>query len=98
MDVAGLQTLTEAIKGQAQLTGNKIVDGINALVRPILTFWWVIVLQTGVMVCQFLILTNAGIAAINAIVQIWGPGEKALVAGIMNFWFLDRVIRKQQGI
>lgn len=98
MDVAGIQALTESIKTQGQMTGVKWVDALNSLVRPVLTFWWVIILQTGIMWAQFSTLTLSGVTATAALIQIWGPEEKALVAGIINFWFLDRVIRKQQGI
>jgi hypothetical protein len=98
MDLAGIQALTESIKVQGQLTGNKIIDGINSLVRPVLTFWWVIVLSTMAFICQYVLLVQSGIQPVAAITQLWGSAEKAIVASILNFWFLDRVIRKQQNI
>lgn len=98
LDLAGVQALTESIKSQGQLTGNSIIDGINSLVRPVLTFWWVIILSTAAFVCQYLLLVQSGLPAAAAVVQLWGAPEKAIVASILNFWFLDRVIRRQQGV
>lgn len=95
LDAAGLDALKEAIKAQGQLTGIKWVDAFNALMRPLITFWWVIVLSTAVQVCMFILLLNSGIAPVEAILKMWGPEEKAIVAGIINFWFLDRVIRNR---
>ena len=96
VDLSGLQALIESIKAQGQLTGNKFVDGANALVRPFLTYWWAVILTTAVFIAQFMLLLETTPPA-EAILKLWGPDEKTIVAGMINFWFLDRVIRHRKG-
>lgn len=89
-----IDALIAGAKAQGQMTGVKWVDAINSLMRPVITFWWVIVLQTAVMICSFIILTQSGSPTVEAIVKLWGPEEKAIVGSIISFWFLDRVLRR----
>jgi len=97
LDSKGLDALIAAIKGQAQLTGNKLVDGFNALMRPLITFQWVILLYPAAIVAEaYLLYSQHGVPAAAAILQVFGPEEKAICSGIINFWFLDRVIKKSQ--
>lgn len=98
LDSGGLQALIAAIKGQGQPTGVGWADAISATVRPILTYWWCVVLVTAAMVCQYILYLDAGLSGPEAVVRLWGPEEKTIVAGMINFWFLDRVIRKNTGV
>lgn len=93
---AEIQALIEATKAQSQLTGIKFVDAFNSLMRPTITFWWVIVLQTAVMATTFYLAIDAGKPLLDAIGLVWGPAEKAIVASIVSFWFVDRSLRKPQ--
>jgi hypothetical protein len=88
------QALVEATKAQAGLTGTKWVDAINSLMRPLITFWWVIVLYTWALAAQFLVLQEQGVAGKEALLQLWGSPEKSIVASILSFWFVDRALRK----
>ena len=98
LDEGGLEALKEAIKGQSTPTGDKFSDRISNTIRPILTYWWCIVLQTTAMIAKFILFTDKGMTSVEAINLIWGPGEMAIVAGMLNFWFLDRVLRKNKGL
>ena len=88
-----MQIMVEAIKGQATLTGNTFVDGLNSLVRPLITYWWVIVLYTGFLVAKFALAVQMGDGYIQAAMTVWGQDEKAIVASIISFWFVDRSLR-----
>ncbi len=96
MDTAGLQALIEAIKGQSQLTGNTKIDALNASVRPVLTYWWCIILYTLVMIAQYIVMLQSGILPLDAILRLWGSPEKSIVSSIFSFWFLDRVLRQNK--
>lgn len=91
---AEVQAIIEATKAQAVQTGIRWVDGINALMRPLITFWWVVVLYTAALVAQFLFLIDSGESTVQAVIALWGVEEKALVASIVSFWFVDRSLRK----
>jgi hypothetical protein len=46
-DIAGQQAIfLEAIKSQGQLTGVKWIDALNATVRPVITYWWLLLFTT----------------------------------------------------
>lgn len=93
--LADLQAMIEATKAQAVQTGVKWVDALSGLMRPTITFWWVIVLYTGALVAQFLVLVQQGDSGVQAILRLWGPDERAIVASIVAFWFVDRSLRKR---
>lgn len=96
LDAAGLEALKAGIEAQGKMTGNPWIDGINQLVRPIITFQWVIFLYPAVIVATYILMLQAGDGALNALLKVFGAEEKAMVSGIVNFWFLDRVIKHQQ--
>ena len=102
-----LQTQSDMVMGQAELTamiaattaqsvksGVKWVDALSSLMRPLITFWWVIVLYSTALVARFWVLVQAGTSNMDAIVLLWGADEKAIVASIISFWFIDRSLRK----
>jgi len=93
LDVDALITAT---KVQGQLTGVKWVDGINALMRPLITFWWVIVLYTAALCAEFYTLVYlSNVPMVDAILKLFGEDEKAICASIISFWFVDRALRKR---
>lgn len=91
-----LKTVTEAIKTQGQLTGIKFVDGWNQLMRPLIATQWVVFLYPGFLIAQAYQLVQAGVKYIDAFIQVFGPDEKAIVAGIISFYFLNRVFARME--
>jgi hypothetical protein len=98
MDTGGLDALSEAIRAQGAKTGIKWVDSVNSTVRPFLTYWWCVFLMSAAKVSQFVLLKGQGLGTAQSIDMLWGAQEMAIVAGMINFWFLDRVIRKNKGL
>lgn len=101
---AGIAALQEAIKGQAQLTGIKFVDGMNATVRPVLTYGIALPYVFGKMLAFTALIyngiANVGLQLTPAIVQTalsatYTSADMAILAGVLNFWFLGRVFDKQ---
>ncbi len=86
-----IDALSKAIEGQDKPSGIKWIDGLSKLMRPIITLQWVVLLYPAVIVSQVILMVISGTAAPEAIIKVFGPEEKALVAGILNFWFLGRV-------
>ena len=91
---AEIAAIIEATKAQAMVTGIRLVDGINSLIRPLITFWWVVVMYSVALAAQYLVLVQADGDHLLAILKLWGPDEKAIVASIIAFWFVDRSLRK----
>ena len=88
-----LEAMTRVGVAQSKKTGNKFVDGLNALVRPVITFWWVIVLYTAALVAEFAYSVQQGESYVTSALSVWGADEKAIVASIISFWFVDRSLR-----
>lgn len=98
LNLADVQAMIEAVKAQGQKTGIAIVDGLNALVRPILTFWWAVILYSVALFAEYYVLvTVTHVAKADAVLMVWGADEKAIVASIISFWFVDRALRKMSG-
>lgn len=93
--MAEIQALIEATKAQGAPTGVKWIDGLSSLMRPVITFWWVIVLYTAALAAQFLQMQAQGVATVDTILRLWGPDERAIVASIVAFWFVDRSLRRK---
>jgi hypothetical protein len=89
-----IEAIIAATKAQGMKSGVRWVDGINALMRPIITFWWVIVLYTGAMSVQFYGLMQHDFSAPAALLTVFGQPEKAIAASIISFWFVDRSLRR----
>ena len=94
--VAEMNAIIEATKAQAVQTGIKFVDAINALMRPLITFWWVLVLYTTSMGVQYYMLLKNEFSAGTAVLMVFGPDEKSIAASIISFWFVDRSLRRKR--
>jgi hypothetical protein len=88
--------IIEATKAQSTITGVKWVDAISSLMRPLITFWWVIVLYTAALGAQYFALYGISHNHVDVILKLWGSDEKAIVSSIISFWFCDRALRKMK--
>lgn len=95
LGLADIQAVIEATRAQATVTGVRWVDALNSLIRPLLTFWWAVILYSVALGAQFIVLTQAGDTQLAAILKLWGPDEKAIAASIISFWFVDRSLRRE---
>lgn len=94
-DAGDLNALLAAIQAQGRPSGVPWVDAISSAVRPILTYWWCVVLYTAALICQYLAARSASGDPVQAVLSVWGSDEKALVASMLAFWFADRSLRKR---
>lgn len=95
-DTTALETLKASIEAQAKPSGIKWIDGFSALMRPLITFQWVVLLYPSVIIASFYLLVIASdrspAAIADAVIKSFGPAEKALVSFIVDFWFVGRVL------
>lgn len=89
-DVAGLAAFAEALKGQMQLTGNAVIDFLTMSVRPITTYV-LLALYVLSKAAMFTLGLQSGLTTWESIAQLYGHEDRALMAGILSFWFLGRV-------
>lgn len=104
LDKGGLDALVEAVRSQGRPTGDAKIDRRSQSVRPNITyaFLWTYIAVKAALV-TIAVLSAARINAdildtiAGATAAAWTPQDIAMFSGIINFWFLDRVIRKNEG-
>ena len=94
-DAAELRAWAEAVKGQGALTGVRWVDAFSATVRPVLTYWWCLVLYT----VHKAVLVGVGLGERLGLAQlapvVLTDFDRSVVASIIGFWFTDRALRRK---
>jgi len=93
-----LQAMIEGVKAQAAPTGISWVDACNSIMRPLITFYWCIVLYTAVLACKYVVLVQGGASNTQAVLGLFGEAELGIVSSIIAFWFVDRSLRKGGGV
>ena len=91
-DAVDISALKDVLVAQAQLTGNKFIDFINSFVRPYLAYT-LSFLYFGVKITYGIALFQGGASSYDIAKALYTPDDQALFWGIVNFYFLDRVIR-----
>lgn len=92
--LALLDAQKSALAGQAQLTGTWWVDAMNILVRP-LTTYYMLLLYGLAKVALFAVAVHAGGNIWQAVLQAYDSEDRALLTGILSFWFVGRVLDKK---
>jgi hypothetical protein len=92
--MALLDAQKEAVKGQMQVTGVRFVDGMNFLVRPLTTYYFL--LMYGVFKVATLVTALHQYDAWTAIICCWTADDATMLSGILAFWFVGRVFDKKQ--
>lgn len=93
MNVKELDALTEALKSQMQMTGNKLIDGLNFLVRPLTTYFFLLMYALA-KIAMFAIAIKSGLSGWETILKIYDAEDRAILSGILSFWFVGRVFDK----
>lgn len=89
------EAMGEAIKYQTRATGDKWLDRINVSVRPILTYWWCIVLYTCHKMLLTVIVMSSDHSNLMSVANIlYNDFDQAVTGSIIGFWFVDRALRK----
>jgi hypothetical protein len=96
LDAAGMEALVASIKAQGTPSGIKWVDAISASVRPVWTYLVLLSWFTVTKVIASVVLIQSGATLQQFSERIWVADDSAMLSTLMTFWFLDRVLRKQQ--
>jgi hypothetical protein len=88
-----INTLNSAVTSQGIVTGVKWADALSSSVRPIITYW-LMVLYCAAKTAVFVAAVQNGVEWTTATQHSWTEADQALWAGVLNFWFLGRVFEK----
>ena len=96
VDMSQFDAIGKALDGQARMAvaAGKVVAGISALVRPIVTYW-VVALWSGVKVASMVLAYQTGGGWQQMLLANWGPDDNAILSMILIFWFVGRAIDKR---
>jgi hypothetical protein len=88
------EAMKEAIAVQNTLVGNKWIDGINSLVRPLITFWWCIILYTVYKLTLITVAYSNKSSLQEFATLIVSEFDGAVISAIISFWFVSRQLMK----
>ncbi|HOE40127.1 MAG TPA: hypothetical protein PLB25_00600 [Rhodoferax sp.] len=88
-----MEAFKEAVSGQGRPSGVKWVDALSSTVRPMVTYLFVL-MYAGVKLSTFVGSVQTGMGFGDALLAAWTEADQALLAGILNYWFLNRTIEK----
>lgn len=94
LNLAEISATIEGVKAQAQVTGIRWVDALNFLVRPLATYYFL--LMYGVVKAATLAVALQQSEKWTAIISCWSADDAATLAGILSFWFVGRVFDKRK--
>jgi hypothetical protein len=89
-NTGAIEALRDAIRTQGEKTGVRWVDALSSSVRPVITYWFMLLYCT-TKVVAFVAAVHGGAGWGIALLQAWTDADQALWAGVLNFWFLGRV-------
>ena len=91
-ETVDIGALRDVLVAQATPTGNKFIDFVNSFVRPYFAYSFSF-LYFGVKITYGIALCQAGSSAYEVAKALYTPDDQALFWGVVNFFFLDRVIK-----
>lgn len=97
MTAAELDAMSEALKeqGATARAAGKWVAAASALVRPIVTYWFVALYSAAKIAAMALAIQQGG-AWKEVLVSSWGEQDMAILSMILTFWFVGRVWERSQ--
>ena len=92
MTVAEIGAMSEALKeqGQTARAAGKFVSAISALVRPLVTYWFVVLYSLVKIASMILAYQNNGDWK-EVLIKSWTKDDMAMLMLILTFWFVGRV-------
>jgi len=97
MTIAEMDAISAAVKeqGQTARAAGKFVAAISALVRPLVTYWFV-VMYSAVKVVSMMMAVQAGGDWKEVLVASWTADDMAMLVMVLSFWFIGRVYERQR--
>lgn len=92
-----LDAMAEAIReqGQTARAAGKWVAAISALVRPLVTYWFVC-LYSLVKIAHIVNAFTKNADWKEALIQTWSADDMSILMMILTFWFVGRIWERQK--
>jgi hypothetical protein len=95
MSMSELDAMTKAIteQGETARSAGWFVAAISALVRPLVTYWFVC-MYSAVKIVGMMMAVDAGGDWKEVIVTSWKPEDMGMLSMVLTFWFINRSMEK----
>jgi hypothetical protein len=93
-DTAEMSAMVEALRAQGSPSGVPWIDGLSSSVRPVLTYWWCLVLYTAYKVTTVLAAVQGGATLVDLVQLLVTEFDRMVIGSIFSFWFVDRSLRR----
>jgi hypothetical protein len=94
-DAAEMNAWVEGLRAQAVATGVRWIDALSSTVRPVLTYWWCLVLYTAHKAVLIVVGLQERLALAQLAPLMLTDFDRSVVASIIGFWFTDRALRRK---
>jgi hypothetical protein len=98
MTMAEMDAISQAVKeqGQTARAAGKFVAAISALVRPLVTYWFVTLYSAVKIVSMWMAIQGGGYWQ-EVLVNSWTADDMAMLMMILSFWFVGRTLDRDNG-
>lgn len=91
-NLAWMESVGQALKGQMQVTGNALVDALNFALRPVTTYYF-LALYGMYKIALFVVACHSKDVWM-ATLTVYDDQDRQMLWGILSFWFVGRVFEK----
>lgn len=91
-DVLGVALETQSTMSVA---GGKFISAINALVRPLVTYLFIL-MYAAVKVAMYMLAVDQGGAWEQVVLNLWTQDDITILFMIISFWFVGRVYERNK--
>lgn len=98
MTMAEMDAISQAVKeqGQTARAAGKFVSALSALVRPLVTYWFVFMFSAVKIVSMSMAIAAGGDWQ-EVLVSSWTADDMAMLMMILSFWFVGRTVDRNNG-
>jgi len=98
MTMAEMDAISQAVKeqGQTARAAGKFVAAVSALVRPLVTYWFVVLYST-VKIVSMSMAISAGGDWREVLINNWTSEDMSMLMMVLGFWFVNRTVDRDNG-
>ena len=98
MTIAEMDAISAAVEeqGQTARAAGKFVAAMSALVRPLITYWFVLLYSAVKVVGMTMAISDGGYWQ-DVLVESWNSEDMAMLVMVVSFWFVGRTVDRNNG-
>ena len=93
---ADIQESLALYKHDASIPSSNWVNNLRASVRPIITYAFFLLFASVKLSALYILIINQQMHISQALIKVWDGETQALFAGILSFWFGNRIWSKRR--